>query len=40
MAVHVRYNFLQISLPSSAKQQPEMTDSALSEEHGLRRLIL
>ena len=25
MAVHVRYNFLYISLPSSAKQQREMT---------------
>ena len=32
MAVHVRYNFLYISLPSSAKQQREMTNSALSEE--------
>ena len=25
IAVHVRYNFLYISLPSSAKQQREMT---------------
>ena len=40
MAVHVRYNFLYISLPSSAKQQREMTNSALSEERELRRLIL
>ena len=27
MAVHGRYNFLYISLPSSAKQQREMTNS-------------
>ena len=40
MAVHVRYNFLYVSLPSSAKQQREMTNSALSEERELRRLIL
>ena len=40
MAVHMRYNFLYISLPSSAKQQREMTNSALSEERELRRLIL
>ena len=39
MAVHVRYNSLYISLPSSAKQQREMTNSALSEERELRRLI-
>ena len=39
MAVHVRYNFLYISLPSSAKQQRQMTNSALSEERELRRLI-
>ena len=39
-AVHVLYNFLYISLPSSAKQQREMTNSALSEERELRRLIL
>ena len=39
MAVHVRYNFLYISLPSSAKQQREMTNSALSEERELPRLI-
>ena len=37
-AVHVRYS-LYISLPSSAKQQREMTNSALSEERELRRLI-
>ena len=40
MAVHVRYNFLYISLPSSAKGQRVMTNSALSEERELRRLIL
>ena len=40
MAMHVRYNFLYISLPSSAKQQREMTNSVLSEERELRRLIL
>ena len=40
MALHVRDNFLYISLPSSAKQQREMTNSALSEERELRRLIL
>ena len=39
MAVHVRYKSLYISLPSSAKQQREMTNSALSEERELRRLI-
>ena len=39
IAVHVRYKFLYISLPSSAKQQREMTNSALSEERELRRLI-
>ena len=38
IAVHVRYRSLNISLPSSAKQQREMTNSALSEERGLRRL--
>ena len=32
MAVHVRYNVLYISLPSSAKQPREMSNSALSEE--------
>ena len=40
MAVHVRYNFLYISLPSSALGQREMTNIALSEERELRRLIL
>ena len=40
MAVHVCYNFLYISLPSSAKRQREMTNSTLSEERELRRLIL
>ena len=40
MAVHVRYNSLYISLPSSAKQQREMTNSALSGELELRRQIL
>ena len=39
IAVHVRYNFLYIALPSSAKQQREMTNSALSEERELRRLV-
>ena len=39
MAVHARYNSSYISLPSSAKQQREMTNSALSEERELRRLI-
>ena len=39
MVLHVRYNSLYISLPSSAKQQREMTNSALSEERELRRLI-
>ena len=35
---HVRYKSLYISLPSSAKQQREKTNSALSEERDLRRL--
>ena len=39
MVLHVRYNSLYISLPSSAEQQREMTNSALSEERELRRLI-
>ena len=39
MAVHVRHNSLYISLPSSAKQEREMTNSALTEERELRRLI-
>ena len=39
MAVHVRYKSWYISLPSSTKHQREMTNSALSEEHELRRLI-
>ena len=39
IAVHVCYNFLHISLPSSAKQQREMAKSALSGELELRRLI-
>ena len=37
--MHVRCNFLYISLLSSAKQQRKMTNSALSEERELRRLI-
>ena len=37
--LHVRYNFLYISLTSSAKQEREITNSALSEERELRRLI-
>ena len=39
MVLHVRYNSLYISLPSSAKQQREMASFALSEEHELRQLI-
>ena len=39
MAAHVRKKSLYISLPSSAKQQREMTNSALSKESQLRRLI-
>ena len=39
MLLHVHYKSLNISLPSSAKQQREMTNSALSEERELRRLI-
>ena len=38
-AVHVCYNSLYISLLSSAKQQREMTNSALSEERELQWLI-
>ena len=37
--MHVRSKSLYISLPSSAQQQREMTNSALSEERELRRLI-
>ena len=37
--MHVRYNSLYISLLSSAKQQREMTNSALSEELELRQLV-
>ena len=37
MAVLVRYNCLHISLPSSAKQQREMTNSALSRGRELRQ---
>ena len=39
MAVHVRYNSVHISSPSSAKQQREMTTSALSEEREIRQPI-
>ena len=39
IAVHVRFNSLYISLPSSAKRQREMTKSALFGERELRRLI-
>ena len=39
MAVHVRYNSSYISLPSCAKQQREMTNSALSGEREPRRLF-
>ena len=38
MAMHVRYKSLHISLPSSAKQQREMTNSALSREREARGL--
>ena len=37
--MHVRYKSFYISLLSSAKQQREMTNSALSEERELLRLI-
>ena len=37
MAVHMRYNSLHISLPSSAKKQREITNSALSEAKFRRR---
>ena len=40
MVLHVRVNSLYISLPSSAKRQLEVTNSALSEKRGLRRLFL
>ena len=39
IAVHVRYISLDISLPSSAKQQREMTNSALFDEREVRQLI-
>ena len=39
MAVYVRYKSLYIYLPSSAKQQREMTNSVLSEEREVRQLI-
>ena len=39
MAVHVRSKSVYISLPSSAKQQHEMTNSGLSEEREVRQLI-
>ena len=39
IAVHVHYKSLYISLLSSTKQQRGMTNSALSEERELRRLI-
>ena len=40
MAVHVHYKSWYISLPSSAKQQREMTNSALSEERERRLIFL
>ena len=40
IAVHVRYQSLYVSFPSSAKQQREITNSALFEERELLRLIL
>jgi len=39
MAVHVRYDSWCISLPSSAKQQRQRPNSALSGEREPRRLI-
>ena len=39
MVVHVCYKSLYISLPLSAKQQRDMTNSALPEERELRRLF-
>ena len=39
MILHVHYNSLYISFPSSTNQQREMTNSALSEECELWRLI-
>ena len=39
MVLHMRCKSLYISLPSSAKQQREMTNSALAEERELRCLI-
>ena len=39
IAVHVRYKSLYISLPSSAKQQREMTNSAVFNEREVRQLI-
>ena len=39
MAVHLRYNSLYMSLRSSAKQQREMTNSALSQERELQRIF-
>ena len=39
MVLHVCYNSLYISLPSFANQQREMTNSRLSEESELGRLI-
>ena len=39
IAMHMRYNSWYISLPSSAKQESEMTKFVLSGEHETRRLI-
>ena len=39
MPVRVRYNPLYLYLPSSSKQQREMTNFALSEERELKRLF-
>ena len=39
MVLHMRCNSLYISLPSSAEQQREMTNFALSDERELRQLI-
>ena len=40
MTVFARFNSLYISLPSSAKQPRELTNSALSKECELRGLIV
>ena len=39
MVLHMRYKSFYIALPSSAKQQREMTKTALPKERELRRLV-